>query len=67
MFRELLEKYGYMSFKQKTRFYKQLNFIIHDKNNYTMPCKVNKKTERKVVINFETYIAVKTLFDIEVD
>lgn len=38
-FKQLLEKYGYLNFTQKTRAYKDLNFIIHDKNNYTLPCK----------------------------
>ena len=34
-FKRLLEKYKYMSFKKgkKTSIYKDLNFLIHDKNN----------------------------------
>lgn len=60
-FRNLLEKYSYMNFKEKTRVYKNLNFIIHDKNNYTMPCKVSGKTARKVVINYKTYLVLKDL------
>lgn len=64
-FKELLNKYAYITFKQKTKIYKQLNFIVHDKNNYTLPCKIdNKKTERKVVINYETYLTLKPLYDI---
>ena len=38
LFRSLLEKYNYMKFRDKTRIYKNLNFILHDKNNYTLPC-----------------------------
>lgn len=62
-FRNLLEKYAYMSFKEKTSVYKNLNFIIHDKNNYTMPCKDKDsgKTVRKVVINYKTYLVLKDL------
>lgn len=66
-FKELLQKYDYMNFKQKCKIYKQLNFIIHDKNNYTLPVRTNTKTERKVVINFETYAILKTLIDITVN
>lgn len=60
-FKSLLEKYAFMNFKQKTQVYKGLNFIIHDKNNYTMPCRIGKKTERKVVINYKTYLTLKAL------
>lgn len=63
-FKNLLEKYAYMNFRQKTKIYKQLNFIIHDKNNYTMPCKTqDKKTARKVVINYQTYLVIKELYN----
>lgn len=67
-FKALLEKYGYASFSAKTRAYKNLNFIIHDKNNYTMPCKdpMLNKTVRKVVINYNTYQTIKDLYDTEV-
>lgn len=62
-FQNLLMKYQYMSFKDKTKIYKQLNLIIHDKNNYTMPVKdeITKKTVRKIVINYQTYLLVKQL------
>jgi len=62
-FRKLLERYHYLKFNQKTKIYKDLNFLIHDKNNYTMPCKDAelKKTIRKVVFNYETYLTVKNL------
>ena len=64
-FRELLEKYHYMKFRDKTKIYKTLNFIIHDKNNYTMPYKdaETKKTVRKVIINYKTYKVVKSLYE----
>lgn len=67
-FKTLLEKYKYMTFKEKTATYKDMNFIIHDKNNYTMPVKEenSKKTMRKVVINYKTYLKVKTLYETEV-
>lgn len=66
-FRDLLEKYGYLSFREKTRYYKALNFIIHDKNNYTLPCKdkVTKKTARMVVVNYSTYLLLKQLLNTE--
>lgn len=64
VFKDLLSKYDYMSFREKTAIYKQLNFIIHDKNNYTMPCKIDKKTTRKVVINYKSYIILKELYEL---
>lgn len=60
-FKKLLEKYKYMSFKEKTKVYKDLNLLIHDKNNYTMPCRIDGKTIRKVVLNYNTYITIKSL------
>lgn len=63
LFKSLLEKYGYLTFKEKCKIYKQLNFLKHDKNNYTMPCRVDSKTERKVVINFDTYLIIKELYN----
>lgn len=66
-FRRLLEKYKYMSFKEKTSIYKDLNFLIHDKNNYTLPCRQDGKTIRKVVINYKTYVTLKSLISQEVD
>lgn len=67
-FKILLEKYHYMKFNQKTKIYKDLNFIIHDKNNYTLPCKCveTKKTTRKVVLNYNTYLTVKKLIETEI-
>ena len=46
-FRNLLEKYPYITFRDKTKVYKVLNLIIHDKNNYTMPCK-DKKSKKQL-------------------
>ena len=68
-FKAILEKYGYMTFSQKTKVYKALNFIIHDKNNYTMPCKdrVLNKTVRMVAINYNTYETVKKLYETTVN
>lgn len=62
-FKKLMGKYNYMKFSDKTRIYKQLNFIIHDKNNYTLPVKNSetKRAERKVVINYDTYRTIKEL------
>lgn len=67
-FRKLLEKHLYLTFSQKVKAYKNLNFIIHDKNNYTMPYKDTelKKTVRKVIINYNTYKIVKNLYETEV-
>ena len=63
-FRNLLEKYPYITFRDKTKVYKALNLNIHDKNNYTMPCKVKgtRKTVRKVVINYKTYLIIKSYY-----
>lgn len=68
-FRNLLEKYQYMKFKDKTKVYKDLNFIIHDKNNYTMPYKdvALNKTVRKVIINYATYATLKYLYENNID
>jgi len=67
-FKELLEKYHYMKFNDKTQIYKTLNFIIHDKNNYTLPCKdtETKKTVRKVVLNYSAYRTIKKLLETDV-
>ena len=61
-FKAMLEKYGYLTFTKKCSIYKQLNFLIHDKNNYTMPCKVGGKTVRRVVLNYNTYLLLKELY-----
>ncbi len=68
-FKKMLEKYKYMRFKEKTQIYKSLNMILHDKNNYTLPCKDHtlNKTVRKVVINYKTYETVKKLLETEVN
>jgi len=68
-FRKMLEQYAYMTFSAKTKAYKALNFIIHDQNNYTMPYKdvELKKTVRKVIINYRTYLAVKHLYETNVN
>lgn len=68
-FKQLLEKYGYLNFTQKTRAYEDLNFIIHDKNNYTLPCKNHtlKKTVRRVVINYRAYQTIKHLYNTDVE
>jgi len=60
-FKKLLEKYQYITFKDKTRIYKDLNLIIHDKTSYTMPYKDPelKKTVRKVIINYQAYKTIK--------
>ena len=67
-FKEILEKYNYTSFKQKTKIYKDLNFLIHDKNNYTMPYKDVRegKTVRKVIFDMGTYTTVKKLYETDV-
>lgn len=68
-FKKLLEKHLYMTFTQKTKVYKDLNLLIHDKNNYTMPYKDAelKKTIRKVIINYNTYKTIKKLYTTTVD
>ena len=68
-FKKLLEKYPYITFKNKTKIYKGLNLIIHDKNNYTMPYKdpILKKTVRKVIINYATYQLVKHYYERQVE
>ena len=58
-FKQLLEKYGYLNFTQKTRAYKDLNFIIHDKNNYTLPCKNDSPTgcyQLPGISNYQAFI-----------
>lgn len=62
-FKTLLEKYQYMKFRDKVKIYKDLNFIIHDKNNYTLPCREEGKTVRKVVINYNAYVTLKHLYE----
>jgi len=64
-FRTMLDKYAFATFTKKTKIYKELNFIIHDGNNYTMPYKDKElgKTIRKVIINYKTYKTIKGLYD----
>lgn len=64
-FKRMLERYAYATFTAKTKAYKALNLIIHDQNNYTMPYKdvELKKTVRKVIINYDTYLEVKHLYE----
>jgi len=64
-FKKMLERYAFMTFTQKTKIYKDLNFIIHDNESYTMPHKDKntKKTVRKVIINYKTYRTIKQLFN----
>lgn len=62
-FKGLLEKYQYMKFRDKVKIYKDLNFIIHDKNNYTLPVRGDEKTVRKVVINYTAYVTLKQLYE----
>lgn len=68
-FKEMLERYAYMTFAEKTKIYKALNLIIHDNNNYTMPYKdpILKKTIRKVIINYKTYQTLKYLFETKIN
>lgn len=68
LFQRLLGKYSYMKFKDKCKIYKNLNFIIHDKSNYTMPVKdkTTKKATRKVVLNYSTYETMKYLFETDI-
>lgn len=67
-FKDLLENYNYMKFKDKTKIYKDLNFIMHDKNNYTLPVRDDNlnKTVRKVVFNYATYLTVRKLYEKEI-
>lgn len=67
-FKKLLEKYNYLKFRDKTKIYKNLNLILHDKNNYTLPCKDHtlSKTVRKVVINYKAYETIKYLIETDV-
>ena len=62
-FKSLLEKYQYMKFKDKVKIYKNLNFIIHDKNNYTLTVRGDEKTVRKVVINYNAYVTLRQLYE----
>lgn len=68
LFQKMLGKYTYMNFRDKCKIYKDLNFITHDKNNYSMPVKdkKTKKTVRKVVLNYSTYETIKYLFETDI-
>ena len=68
-FKKMLEQYAYIPFAAKTKAYKALNFIIHDSNNYTMPWKDTqlKKTVRKVIINYNTYLVIKHLYETDLN
>jgi len=64
-FKILLERYAFATFTYKTKAYKDLNFIIHDNESYTMPYKDKqlRKTVRKVIINYKAYKAIKRLYN----
>jgi len=64
MFKKLLERNAFATFTYKTKVYKDLNFIIHDNESYTMPYKAKgtKKTVRMVIINYKVYRTIKQLF-----
>jgi len=68
-FKNMLERYAFATFKYKTIVYKDLNFIIHDNESYTMPYKDKelKKTVRKVIINYRAYLTIKRLYNIPVN
>lgn len=66
-FKRLLEKNKFLTFSQKVKIYKDLNFIIYSDTSYTLPIKdkeINKMV-RKVVINYNTYTTLKYLYDYE--
>jgi len=67
-FKEMLERYAFATFSYKTKVYKDLNFIIHDNESYTMPYKDKelKKTIRKVIINYKAYRTVKRLYTTDI-
>jgi hypothetical protein len=68
-FKTMLGQYAYMTFAAKTKAYNIMGFIIHDENNYTLPCKdiELKKTVRKVVINYDVYQEIKRLYETELN
>jgi len=66
IFKNLLEKYGYLKFSEKIKIYKALNFIIHDKKTYTLTVWNNGKNIRKVALNYYTYQQVKKLYETEI-
>jgi len=67
-FKEMLERYAFASFTYKTKVYKDLNFIVHDHDSYTLPYKDKElnKTVRKVIINHKAYRTIKRLYDAQV-
>jgi len=68
-FRNKLERYAFATFSYKSKIYKDLNFIIHDSESYTMPYKDKelKKTVRKVIINYRAYQTIKQLYNTAVN
>ena len=65
VFKKALDKYAYMTVAGKIKAYKDLNFIIHDKNNYTMPVRDTEQNKlvRKVIINYRAYKTIKHLYE----
>lgn len=68
-FRKMLERYAFATFTYKTKVYKDLNFIIHDNESYTIPYKdkEQKKTVRRVIINYKAYRTIKQLYNTTVN
>jgi len=68
-FKGILERYAFTTFTQKTKAYKDLNFIICNNNSYTIPYKDKDlgKTVRKVIINYKTYKTVRDLYNTAVN
>jgi hypothetical protein len=69
LFQQMLERNAYMTFSAKVNSFKAFNFLIHDKQSYTMPYKdpTTKKTVRKVMINYATYKTLKRLYETSVN
>lgn len=68
LFYSFIDKNLYLKRNEKLKMFRQLNFIVCNSNGYTsvMYDKEKKKSQRKIIINFDTYRTMKVLYETEV-
>ena len=66
-FYSILDTNLYIKRNEKLKIYRQLNFIICNANGFTSVIydKNTKKSTRKIIINYDTYLALKQLLETE--
>jgi len=68
VFYAFLDKNLYLKRNDKLKLYKQLNLIICNSKGFTsvMYDKEKRKSQRKIILNIETYKLLKKLYQVEI-